>query len=51
MNDGSWGWSGPKAAEASPGTSSGLAYYAFPTLEQLGQATEAELRADGFGYR
>ncbi|KAK9863991.1 hypothetical protein WJX84_001937 [Apatococcus fuscideae] len=32
-------------------TGSGLSYYAFPTLEQLAQATEAELRADGFGYR
>ena len=28
-----------------------LAFYAFPTLEQLSKATEAALRAEGFGYR
>lgn len=28
-----------------------LAFYAFPTLEQLSAATEQALRADGFGYR
>eukprot|EP00879_Flechtneria_rotunda_P019415 GHRR01020392.1.p1 GENE.GHRR01020392.1~~GHRR01020392.1.p1 ORF type:complete len:645 (+),score=244.11 GHRR01020392.1:58-1992(+) len=28
-----------------------LAYYAFPTLKQLSAATDAILRADGFGYR
>ena len=28
-----------------------LAFYAFPTLEQLSNATEAALRAEGFGYR
>lgn len=33
--------------EAAPG----LEYYAFPTLQQLGDATEAHLRASGFGYR
>lgn len=26
-------------------------FYAFPSLEQLAQATEEELRKDGFGYR
>lgn len=26
-------------------------FYSFPSLEQLGQATEEELRAAGFGYR
>jgi len=29
----------------------GLAFYAFPTLEQLSEATEEHLRAEGFGYR
>jgi hypothetical protein len=29
----------------------GLEFYAFPTLQQLGEATEAHLRASGFGYR
>ncbi|KAL3141464.1 hypothetical protein ABBQ32_005027 [Trebouxia sp. C0010 RCD-2024] len=28
-----------------------LAFYAFPTLEQLSAASEAALRAEGFGYR
>jgi hypothetical protein len=28
-----------------------LAFYAFPTLQQLSAATEEALRADGFGYR
>ena len=28
-----------------------LAFYAFPTLQQLSKATEAALRAEGFGYR
>jgi N-glycosylase/DNA lyase len=28
-----------------------LSFFAFPTLEQLAAATEADLRADGFGYR
>ena len=28
-----------------------LAFYAFPTLEQLSSASEAALRAEGFGYR
>ena len=28
-----------------------LAFYAFPTLEQLSAASEADLRAQGFGYR
>lgn len=28
-----------------------LACYSFPTLQQLSQATEAALRAEGFGYR
>lgn len=28
-----------------------LAFFAFPTLEQLGSATEEALRASGFGYR
>ena len=26
-------------------------FYAFPTLQQLATATEADLRAMGFGYR
>lgn len=29
----------------------GLEFYAFPTLEQLSEATEVHLRASGFGYR
>lgn len=29
----------------------GLAFYSFPTLEQLSEATEEHLRAEGFGYR
>lgn len=28
-----------------------VSYYAFPTLEQLAEATEEALRDDGFGYR
>lgn len=28
-----------------------LAFYSFPTLEQLSAASEAALRAEGFGYR
>lgn len=28
-----------------------LAFYAFPSLEQLSSASEAALRAEGFGYR
>lgn len=28
-----------------------LAFYAFPSLEQLSAASEAALRAEGFGYR
>ena len=28
-----------------------LAFYAFPTLEQLSAASEVALRAEGFGYR
>ena len=28
-----------------------LAFYAFPTLEQLQEATDDGLRAEGFGYR
>lgn len=28
-----------------------LAFYAFPTLDQLSKASEAALRAEGFGYR
>ena len=28
-----------------------LAFYAFPTLEQLSAASESALRAEGFGYR
>lgn len=28
-----------------------LAFYAFPSLEQLSSASEAALRAQGFGYR
>ncbi|KAK9839369.1 hypothetical protein WJX84_000149, partial [Apatococcus fuscideae] len=39
------------AEGTSQATDSGLAYHAFPTLEQLAEATEAQLRADGFGYR
>ena len=45
------GCTGSEAEEPAPGTSSGLSYFAFPTLEQLAEATETELRADGFGYR
>ena len=28
-----------------------LAYHAFPTLQQLAEASEEALRAGGFGYR
>ena len=28
-----------------------LAFYAFPSLEQLSSASETALRAEGFGYR
>ncbi len=28
-----------------------LAFYSFPTLEQLSAASEAALRGEGFGYR
>lgn len=28
-----------------------LVFYSFPTLEQLSAASEAALRAEGFGYR
>ncbi len=28
-----------------------LAFYSFPTLEQLSAASESALRAEGFGYR
>ena len=28
-----------------------VAFYAFPTLQQLAKASEEDLRADGFGYR
>ncbi|GLC39594.1 hypothetical protein PLESTB_000809200 [Pleodorina starrii] len=41
----------PAAAVLAGGHDNGLSYYAFPTLEQLGRATEEELRAAGFGYR
>ena len=28
-----------------------LAFYAFPTIEQLQEATDDALRSQGFGYR
>ena len=40
-----------KAHEEQQKTMPDLAFYAFPTLEQLSAASEAALRAEGFGYR
>jgi 3-methyladenine DNA glycosylase/8-oxoguanine DNA glycosylase len=37
------------AAMAGDAASDSLAYYAFPTLEQLAAATDEALRASGFG--
>lgn len=45
---GSGGGGGSGRSSASGG-SAGLAFYAFPTIEQLAAATEADLRAAGFG--
>jgi N-glycosylase/DNA lyase len=38
-------------ASADPASDEPPSFYAFPTLEQLGGATEERLRAAGFGYR
>ena len=40
-----------RAGNGGEGGPLGLAFYAFPTLEQLSEATEEHLRAEGFGYR
>jgi 3-methyladenine DNA glycosylase/8-oxoguanine DNA glycosylase len=42
----------PGGGKASPGGAAGSAgFFAFPTLEQLAAASEAQLRDAGFGYR
>ncbi|KAK9811639.1 hypothetical protein WJX72_007467 [[Myrmecia] bisecta] len=41
----------PQQQSAAAAKVPGLAFCAFPTLEQLSKATEADLRANGFGYR
>ena len=42
---------GTKVNASEPQSSASESFFAFPTLDQLAAATEAELRAAGFGYR